>query len=550
MASKLLSIEIGQVVTKICEVEGKGKSAKVSKSFMIATPEGVINDGALKMDAGFADALRDALLENRVTTKKAVFSLNSSRIASREVVIPYVKNHQIKGIVGGNAEEYFPVDLSEYRITYSKLGEVIDEKGAKKHRLLVLAVPERLVQGYYNLADACGLEIYALDYMGNSLFHATKGICTGGGTQLVAKIDEQSTLFTVIRDGQLLSVRSVTYGVDETINALMDTFINDGYNKNNFGYEDAINVLKDYACIKADIKEDSEDPEIVKVVSASLEYLVSGITRMIDFHNSRAGGLTIERVHITGLGSSFVGMREFLSKRLGISVEIVGNVSMALPRGFDDSCLGDYIACIGAAVAPVNLLDNVKKAKKGEGAKGEGAKTETDLSMIGLIVGAGGLIVALVLAFVSYLPYKDAQLESERLAAEIERLKPIETVRNTYISTQTLWTDANNMYTLTQNHNDYLVSFIQELEREMPTEILVLNMTANANDVTMNINVSSKEAAAKVLQQLFLLDTIKVVSTTGLNDARDEDSGLHTVSFSVNCVYADRPVEEQETAGQ
>lgn len=111
-------------------------------------------------------------------------------------------------------------------------------------------------------------------------------------------------------------------------------------------------------------------------------------------------------------------------------------------------------------------------------------------------------------------------------------------MRNTYVQTQTLWNQVHTMYNMTANDNDRLVAFIEELEVKMPSEIIVLSMSSNASGVTLNVEVGSKQAAAKVLQQLRDFDSILVLDTTSVTDTIIDGSNRHNVSFSVNCVYS------------
>lgn len=541
MATRAVSIEISQVVTKICEVDSNAKNPKVYKSFMIPTPKEMITDGMLQQDENYVTALREALAANKIKAKKVIFSITSTRIASREVTIPYVKENKIEKVVNAQAEEYFPVDLSDYKVTYSLLGTTVDDKGNQRHRLLILAVPTKLLQGYYDLAAACGLEIIALDYMGNSIFQAVKNTCLEG-TRLVAKIDEHSTLLMILQDGHLVSIRNVTYGVDEAIHTLWEK---EHGNSPLTDYGSVVDELRNRVYIQDNIGEkgaESGRPEedSVGAVTGALEYLVNGISRVIDFYNPRSNGHPIEKMYITGLGGSFQGMSELLQARLSIPVAVLRDIDgLVMPKDFDTVNLGDYIACIGASMQPLDmLLTSGKESERGIVTSGRG----NDNTGLAAIICAGGVIIACILAVVALIPYKQAQMENQRLQNRIVELKPVEEIHNTYVAAQGLWTDADNMYALTENHNDNLIAFIQELEQKMPSDIIVLSMVASPDNVVLNINVSSKESAAKVLQTLDTFESIEIVQTTGISDAKDIDD-VHVVSFSVTCVYA----QQQET---
>lgn len=532
MASRVLSIEINPIVTRICEVEGRKKNPKVYDNFMIKTPQGTVTDGMLQPDGRYMQSLRGALAEHRVKAKKVVFTITSTRIATREVVIPFVKENKIGDLVAAKAEEYFPVDLADYRVAYSLLGTLEDEKGKKRYKVMVLAVPVKMLEGYYELASSCGLEVAALDYMGNSLFQAVKTVCPEG-TSLVAKIDEKSTMLMVIQDGSLVSIRNVTYGVAEAIQTIRDDNSREDYRGSASSYYGAVRELRENTYITTDKGVFSDN--VVKDVTTSLDYLINGIARVIDFHNPRSNGHPIEKMFITGLGGSFSGMKDLMEDRLGIPISVISDIDgLTLPREFSPLDLGDYIACIGAAMKPLDLVLNAKKEKKGGAAAESGSGR--DNTGLAVIVCAGGVIIALALVLSAMLPYKAAQAERDRLANRIEELKPVENVYNTYIAAQGLWTDAENMYALTENHNDDLIAFIQELEQKMPADIMVLSLLASSDNITLNINVNTKASAAKVIQELDAFESISVVRTDGLTDTKEED-GTHVVSFTLNCIY-------------
>ena len=97
--AKVLSIEIGSTLTEIVEMDYKVRNPKVYKSLMISTPEGVLDEGMLYGYEHFADALKKMIKSKGFKAKKAIFSISSNRIASREVEIPYLKENQIRDYV-------------------------------------------------------------------------------------------------------------------------------------------------------------------------------------------------------------------------------------------------------------------------------------------------------------------------------------------------------------------------------------------------------------------------------------------------------------------
>lgn len=308
MAGKVISIEIGYSLTRICEVDYKSKTHRVYKSFTVPTMDGVINDGALMITPEYVDSLKKALTENKMKSKQVMFTITSAKIASREVVIPYVKENRIADVVNANASDYFPVDLSQYQLAYSILGVIGETKGTQQYKLLVMAAPTALLSGYYDLAKALKLEIAAIDYAGNSVYQVVKEECTQG-TNLIVKIDERSTLLMVVQNGVLVFTRNVAYGVDEAVDTVMESR-QWGDIQNIW---QAVKVMSENDCLAL---QEQENSAAQQSVTEALLPLTGGIARVMDYYVSHNANTPIERVIITGLGANIRGMGELLAREI------------------------------------------------------------------------------------------------------------------------------------------------------------------------------------------------------------------------------------------
>ena len=242
--AKVLSIEIGTTLTEIVEIDYKVRNPKVYKSLMISTPEGVLDEGMLYGYENFAMALKKMLKAKGFKARKAIFSVSSNRIASREVEIPYIKENQIRDFVLANASDYFPVDITEYIISYIVLENLENDNGMKAIRINALAMPSEILESYRDFAKLSGLELEAIDYDGNSLYQAVKKEC-GVGSQIVIKIDEKSSIVTVMNNGIQSLTRTVPYGIEEAI----DTIIYSHIYSDNTSHSEAISYLRTVKCI-------------------------------------------------------------------------------------------------------------------------------------------------------------------------------------------------------------------------------------------------------------------------------------------------------------
>ena len=145
----LLAFQIDNGVTQVAELRIMSKSVTVLKSFSVLTPMGTVeSDGTLVANASFAALLREQMREHGIKTDRGVFCVNSDRIITRDIVIPNVKRSQILTMLSTNSQDYFPVDVSDYKLDYS-VQEQIVENGVKMLRVQASAVPKPLITSYY-----------------------------------------------------------------------------------------------------------------------------------------------------------------------------------------------------------------------------------------------------------------------------------------------------------------------------------------------------------------------------------------------------------------
>ena len=579
MAGKVISIEIGYSLTRVCETDYKSKTHKVYKSFAVPTPDGVLNDGALMITQEYVDMLKKALTENKVKTRQVMFTITSAKIASREVVIPFVKENRIGDVVNANASDYFPVDLSQYQLAYSILGVIGETKGTQQYKLLVMAAPTALLSGYYDLAKALKLELAAIDYAGNSIYQVVREECAQGNN-LIVKIDERSTLVMVVQNGVLSFTRNVSYGVDEALDAVMESRqwgdIQD--------FSQALQVLENNDCVvlpqraTAQESETSEtvmqaaevsgttteenaatagaEPEVTpetrakQAVTEALQPLTGGIARVIDYYVSHNGNATIDRVLITGLGANIRGLADLLSREINHPIEILRQAAgWTLEKSFKKEYYGEYTACVGAAAAPLGFKKEADKGKgKTQGAGAGKSGMAVNGKAIALTILIAGTVIAIVLALVATFRYVGIVKKNMELRARATELQEIIPISNEYVSTVTEYNMARAMYGVTENRNEELVEFLEELEDKLPEDVKVISFTSTIDGIAINMKVSTKSEAAVAIEQLRTFESLipTSVMVNSVVEDIDEETGAGTVTFSVAAIYRDMAEDSVE----
>ena len=533
--ARILSIEAEASQIRVAEVEVRGKKGRIYNCFCIPAPQGAVEDGQIRDTKTLGENLKAELSQRKIKTKKVYFATGSTRIASREVRIPFVKANRIQSIIEANATDYFPIDVSKYVLSYSVV-DVESQKSedgkeeTKQYHLMVYAAPKAISAAYSEFAENAGLTMTGITCTGDSIYHSVKDEYAKG-THILVKVEYTGTSITIIQDGELTLQRNINYGVDsaaETVRAFPE--FGDRLDAN-----EALDVLCSRKCINPFLDMDSFDEEISDEerkletaraeVTESLRYLIGNISRIMDYYISRHTDTNFDSIACCGLGARVKGLMQLLTNELGQQVDVLQEFkNFALPAGGDaqEACL--YAAVLSSGTSGVNLMDKVNRKKK--------EKKETLSGAI--IICVVGTVAGVVLTVAGYANRIYQQHEQERLNQRISEESSIEEIYSAYTSAKAQYDNYQNMYQYTNTPNEGLKNFIEELEEKMPSDITVENFSSTGTQVSFSMRVGSKSAAANTIMQLRTFESLSTVTTTGIDEAEDG-----TVSLSVLCTYSD-----------
>jgi type IV pilus assembly protein PilM len=194
-----------------------------------------------------------------------------------------------------------------------------------------------------------------------------------------------------------------------------------------------------------------------------------------------------------------------------------------------------YISCLGCSASPVDFIpEKYSKAKKKESKK----KKESVSS--GVTILLVGILGAAALSAFSYFNHQTALEEKQNIEEQIADIEYAETVYRNAASYDQYKADLSVLEEAIKSPNDGLRQFIDELEKKMPAEVNILSVRCTKENISMNITVTTKVAAAKTIQQLRSFESIRDIVVGQMSETTDE-SGNISVSFSVECGYDYEP---------
>lgn len=594
-AQRVLSIEIGYSLTQVCEMDFQSKHPQVYGVFSMKTPEGILNDGAISPTDSFVQNLKSYIAANGMSAKRVIFAVTSTKIANREAMIPVVKENKVRDLIMSNITDYFPVDPSAYQFAHNIMDTVTDESGAKQFRVMVMACPTDILDGYGYLAQQLGLELSSIDYSGNSIFQALRNRFKTG-VNLTVKIDERSSLLTVTNNGVITMQRSGIYGADQVVDILMET---DVYGEP-LSYEAAVKTLRRNNLVMKPEEEETladKEAEVAELeraneaaiaqaamtgdssaiagttvaakqagtnlkmmrlrrdVTYAYQQLISSIVRVIDYYNSKNRDAAIDNIIITGIAADFWGFAGLLSEELGRDVEVLKDLAGTdISQGLHlhDVSLGDYISVIGAGLGSVGFMPAAVTDSKGAKVKGsKAAKSKSSVSMdkIGTVIFVIGFAVAIVLIALSVPKYYAAKVTNDTLKERKAQLEPVREVYNTYVQTKADYEYLSVVYEQTENYNEQLYDTFKELEEKLPADVEVTNLSTSITGLSLTLRVADLDEAAGTIVQLRSFDNFEDVSLMAIDEETDDETNAKYIEFTVDCTYGINPatIVEEET---
>lgn len=520
MANKVLSIEIGSSVIRVCLLDYKKKNPKVYRHVTVPTPVGAINDGYLNDIDALSSAITAAINENNMKkTKYVVFTAESSKILTREIIVPPLKENMIGNYVKTNSSEYFPIEISGHQVSHLVLERIKDGEDAGKSRVLVMAAERELVDDYEQLAMACDLTLLELDYVGNSIIQAFKNE-EPLDRVMILKVEETQTSISILYDGNLLLQRSINYGIGEIIQEVA--------NRPAFGvskYDEAWELVKRKTCVRgsysnatavqnktdADEKDDSVEVfEAKKAVTAAAMPFINAVMRVLDFYNSRSMDKNVEQIFVCGMGGDFSGLSKLIKNEVGIKTNVLKKMKeiewVANDDG-NDTGLHNYAACFGATFAPVGFYSKEAVDKE---------RHQTNFTGVSILLGVLTLTLIASLGFLSSTAYGDAKNENERLLALQAKYAASEKYFHKYEAVQKTYEEVYTGSLMVNNPNDNLLNFFAELEQKLPADAIVIELASSNDFAKITLRVADEDVATSVVDKLRTFESVMNVNTGGL----------------------------------
>jgi type IV pilus assembly protein PilM len=485
-----------------------------------------VDNGAILDASKLAGYLTDELERNGLTAvKDVIFTVASSSIPTREAMLPPMKDTRIKAAVETNASEYFPIDISKHRISYGVLKTVFDGEDRGSH-MLVMAAPLALIDGYIKLAERAGLDIQAVDYAGNSQFQVIKSLKLNKVVMSV-EVGCKHTTVTIVGGDRLLLQRNIALGGSDLVNMYMSASREAGRDY----ISSLMKCCESVESIEADGVLTADD------IEGALARIVSNVVGTINFFKTSRWNAPIDEILLTGTCAHLAGLKDAIASETGVAATSTFDETEYVPHHDGRAAASAmFISGLGSSIAPVDFLPEAFKSGKGK----QKQNILESTYVIGIAVFGVCAVIAAVLAMISLTNYQNAVNERNRVQRLIDEYTYAEALYEEYVIYGEAEEGSLVLEDALASNNRQLVAFFEELERKMPSSIILMTASCSESTVMMNFQVPSIETAAKVMVELRTFKSLSAMETSAISESEDE-AGFPIYTFAVSCRYGPNP---------
>lgn len=308
-AKPRLGIDIGTSAIRLVELSRHGGQEKVENyaraSLPLREPRyfGQSKKGELIFSSKqLSKMLLKLLREAKVEGETASFSIPDFSTLFTTFQLPAMKREEAPEAVRFEARQRVPLPISEVTLDWLKIGGTYAPRGKEGIEVLLVVVPNRVIDRYTEIAGFCGLNLYGVEA---EVFGLQRSLLRDEtGTVEMVDIGAQSTTASIVDEGILRISHSFDIaGNDFTARV-----------------REGLNLSYGRARIEKENKG-LEDEGVREVLAPILNKMVGEIKKAGDrFYNKK--GKEVETCIIGGGSASLPGLTGYLQQKLEAKVEI------------------------------------------------------------------------------------------------------------------------------------------------------------------------------------------------------------------------------------
>ncbi|MDA1337563.1 MAG: type IV pilus assembly protein PilM [bacterium] len=302
-----LGIDIGTSTIKVVEIArwGSKKSLKnygeMRSEVLYDKPFRTAEKSSLLLSANeIARALRGILQETKIETKDAVFSIPDFSSFFTHFELPPMTKEELPEAVSYEARKHVPLPFSEVTFDWQILNKKRFGLPKEPARILMVAVPNELINQYQEIARLSELSLTTLEAEVFGLIRSS--LKDKNESVVILDIGAQTTTINAVRKGILQSSRSIDVGGGNLSERIAKSL--------SIGREEAEKQKREKGLVSKELKT---------ILTPLVDTVVSEIKQAI---GEFAPG-EIQRIVLGGGSALLPGLTEYIKESLNMETELI-----------------------------------------------------------------------------------------------------------------------------------------------------------------------------------------------------------------------------------
>lgn len=324
LPKRFLGIDIGTSYVKIVEISKFGHRKKlenygqISGSVFYEKSFRTFEKSTLLLsDQDVARAIKAIIEEAEIKTKQVVFSIPDFSTFFTSFKLPPMTKEELFQAVKYEARQHIPLPLSEVILDWQIIESKPLDKKKISFKILLVAVPNEVINQYQEIARIAQLEPFALEAEAFSLM---RSLIQEDKKELIALIDigAQSTTCNIIDKRILKTSHSFDMSGDDLTSTLARGL--------NIDFAEAENLKKQYGIKDLDDEVRENGQTVNKILFPLIDLILREVKEILN-NFSQQEKKEIEKVIIAGSTALLPGLKEYFAENLKIETEIANPFS-------------------------------------------------------------------------------------------------------------------------------------------------------------------------------------------------------------------------------
>jgi len=321
LSKRSLGIDVGTSYVKVVEIYKSGKLKKlenygeVSSAVFYQKPFRTFErDSLLLSSENIAKAIRSIIDEAEMKTKQAIFSIPDFSTFFTSFELPPMTKEELPEAVRYEARQHIPLPLAEVVLDWQIIkSKPLDEKKTS-FKILLVAVPNDVVNQYQEIAALSQLELVALEAEVFSLMRALSRNKESGPVAII-DIGAKTTTCTIIDE----EVIKTSHSFDMSGNDLTATLAKEF----EIVFNEAEKIKNRYG-IKKEVDREENGEAIRGILLPLLDVIIKEIKEVLD-NFYRQEKRDVRKIVIAGGTALLPGLKEYFKESFGTKEIEIGN---------------------------------------------------------------------------------------------------------------------------------------------------------------------------------------------------------------------------------